>query len=87
MFSYTLCTGLAIALGMLISTFVLGFIMSTKWYAKKVAKITRRLLLNDEYTQIMKEFGKRATDITIDTVSDIHLDDVKLNVSTEEDVA
>ena len=87
MFSYTVCTGLAIALGLIVSTFVLGFIMSTKWYASQVAKITRRLLLNDEYTQIMKEFGKRATDIAIDTVSDEHLDDVKLNVSIEEDVA
>lgn len=74
MFSYTVCTGIAIAFGLIISTLMLGFFMTTKLYSKFVAKIVRTTLLSDEYDSIMKEMAKKSIDTTISTLTDIYVE-------------
>ena len=87
MFSYTVCTGLAIAFGMIISTLMLGIFMTTKLYSKFVAKIVRTTLLSDEYDSIMKEMAKKSIDTAISSVTSVDLDNYQVSVERKEDGA
>lgn len=68
MFSYVICTAIALVLGLVLATIILGMIMTTKWYTRIAMKITRNVLMSDDYKNMMKEMTKRSTEIAMETI-------------------
>lgn len=66
MVSYVICTTIALALGLVLATIIIGLIMNTKLYAKLMMHFTKNVLLSNEYNQIMKDFVKKTTDIVVE---------------------
>lgn len=83
MFSYVICTAIALVLGLVLATIILGLIMTTKWYTRIAMKITRNVLVSDDYKNMAKEMAKRSTEIAMETIGEV--DNVKLHVELPSD--
>lgn len=75
MFSYMICTAIALVLGLVLATIILGLIMTTKWYTRIAMKITRNVLMSDDYKNMMKEMAKSSTEIAMESIKTIHDDE------------
>lgn len=82
MISYVICTTVALVLGLVLATIILGLIMTTKFYRKIAMRITRSVLLSDDYNSIVKEFVEKSSKIAVETVTEIKEGDFKVNVET-----
>lgn len=74
MVSYVICTTIALVLGLVLATIILGLIMTTKFYRKIAMRITRSILLSDEYNSIVKEFVEKTVQIAVNPATDIKVE-------------
>lgn len=78
--SYTICTGIAIALGLTISGIILGIVLSTRWYSRWIMKNVERLMLSEEYTVLIKKVGKKTIEVAISSIGEMNIDDYSLSI-------
>ena len=80
MVSYVICTSIALVLGIVMSTIILGLIMGTKLYRRITMRITRNVLLSDDYNSIIKEFVEKSNKLAMEAATEV----AELNSSGDE---
>ena len=74
MVSYVICTTIALALGLVLATIIIGLIMTTKLYRKIAMRITRSILLSDDYDSIIKEFVEKSNKIAVEAATKVNVE-------------